>query len=212
MDQHIRFPTQAGGDASRQEIALFLRRWLANPLRMGAIAPSAPALARRMARETLVREGEVVVELGPGTGAVTSALLDAGIAEDRLVLIERDRHLHDYLVRRFPAATVIRGDARRITRILPARFHGRVSTVVSSLPLVGLPRPVRDAIVTGAFAVLAPEGRFVQYTYGLFSPVPRKELGIEGRKVAFAGINLPPASVWRYTRVPSASAVTTSAR
>ena len=179
---------------------LFLRRWFANPLSIGAIAPSAPALARRMAREVRWRDGEVVVELGPGTGAVTRALLEAGIPEDRLVLVERDRQLHAYLARRFPRALLIRGDARRLARRLPLELHGHVSAVVSSLPLVSLPRRARDEIVNGAFAVLAPGGRFVQYTYGLFSPLPRKELGLDGHKVGFAGINLPPASIWRYTR------------
>lgn len=179
---------------------LFLRRWLANPLGIGAIAPSAPALARRMAREVLLGDDEVVVELGPGTGAVTRALLEGGVPEDCLVLVERDRELHDYLARRFPRALLIRGDARRLARRLPVELHGRVSTVVSSLPLVSLTRRARDDIVNGAFAVLAPGGRFVQYTYGLFSPLPRKELGLDGRKVGFAGVNLPPASVWCYTR------------
>lgn len=199
-------PLPPDGAGSEGEIALFLRRWLANPLGIGAIAPSAPALARRMARETLVRDGEWVIELGPGTGSVTRALLAAGVPEDRLILIERDRQLHDYLARRFPAATLIHGDARRLARVLPPSCRGRVSTVVSSLPLVSLPKRSRDAIVNGAFAVLAPGGRFVQYTYGLFSPLPRKALGLEGRKVAFAGINLPPASVWRYTRPAEAVA------
>jgi phosphatidylethanolamine/phosphatidyl-N-methylethanolamine N-methyltransferase len=193
-------PASVGPAPEGSELRLFLRRWLANPLKMGAIAPSAPALARRMAREARLGSGEVVVELGPGTGAVTRALIKAGVPEDSLVLVERDRQLHAFLVRRFPAATVIHGDARQLAEILPEIFRGRVSTVVSSLPLVSLPKGARDRIVNGAFAVLSPGGRFVQYTYGLFSPLPRKELGLEGRKVAFAGINLPPASVWRYTR------------
>lgn len=195
-------PTPPSGEG---ELALFLRRWLAHPFSMGAIAPSAPGLARRMARETLLRDGEYVVELGPGTGAVTRALLHAGVPEERLILIERDKHLHAFLLQRFPAATVILGNARRLDLVLPEACRGRVSTVVSSLPLVSLPHRVRDDIVNGSFAVLAPGGRFVQYTYGLFSPLPRKELGLEGRKVAFAGINLPPASVWRYTRPEPAS-------
>lgn len=196
----------SGPNVPGGELGLFLRRWLANPLRIGAIAPSAPALARRMARETLLHDGEVVVELGPGTGSVTRALIAAGVPEDRLVLVERDAELQDHLAHRFPRALLLRGDARRILTLLPVELHGRVSTVVSSLPLVSLPRRVRDDIVTGAFAVLAPHGRFVQYTYGLFSPLPHKSFGLEGRKVAFAGINLPPASVWRYTRPSELSA------
>jgi len=186
---------QTGG-----EIAFFLRRWLANPLRVGAIAPSAPALALRMAREVRLRADDVVVELGPGTGAVTRALIHAGVPEDRLILIERDPKMCAFLRSRFPTAQLIQGDAGCLEEVLPVRWHGRVCTVVSSLPLVSLPRGLRDDIVNGAFRVMSSRGRFVQYTYGLFSPLPRKHLGLVGRKVAFAGINLPPASVWRYQR------------
>jgi len=195
-------PAPSGGG----EVAFFLKRWLANPLRIGAIAPSAPALARRMARQTRVRDGEVVVELGPGTGAVTRALIAAGVPEERLILIERDPEMHAFLAQRFPGAHLILGDAAALDRALPPEWIGRVSTVVSSLPLVSLPNRVRDDIVRAAFTVLSPEGSFVQYTYGPFSPLPRKELGLHGRKVAFAGINLPPASVWRYTRPETVSA------
>lgn len=182
------------------ELALFLRRWLANPFKIGAIVPSAPALARRMARETQHKDGEVVVELGPGTGAVTRALLKAGVAEENLVLVERDEQMYDFLKTRFPRATLILGDARQLDQILPACWVGKVSTVISSLPLMGLPGNVRDDIVNAAFTVMSEGGHFVQYTYGLFSPIPRKQLGLTGKKVAFAGVNLPPASVWRYNR------------
>lgn len=184
----------------RRELAMFLRRWIANPLLVGAIMPSAPALARRMAREVRLRDGEALVELGPGTGAVTRALIAAGVPENRLVLVERDATMHAYLARRFPAAAVILGDAGRLPEVLPARWHGRIGTVVSSLPLMSLPRATRDDIIAGAFGVMSPRGRFVQYTYGLFSPVPRKQLGLVGRKVSFTPANLPPASVWRYHR------------
>ncbi len=194
--------TTKAGPAARPngEAAFFLRRWLADPLRIGAIAPSAPALARRMAREVRVRPGEVVVELGPGTGAVTRALLRAGVPEKSLVLVERDAEMHDFLSRRFPDAHLILGDAARLDVLLPPEWVGCVSTVVSSLPLVSFPARVRERIAEAAFEVLAHDGAFVQYTYGLFSPLPRRALGLEGRKVGFAGINLPPASVWRYTR------------
>jgi phosphatidylethanolamine/phosphatidyl-N-methylethanolamine N-methyltransferase len=156
-------PRQTGG-----EIAFFLRRWLADPLRVGAIMPSAPALTRRMAREVRLRDDDdVVVELGPGTGAVTRALIHAGVPEERLILVERDPKMCAFLRRRFPSAQLIQGDTGCLEEVLPARWHGRVGTVVSSLPLVSL---------------------------------PRKHLNLVGRKVAFAGVNLPPASVWRYRR------------
>lgn len=189
----------------RTEFALFLRRWLADPLRVGAIAPSAPALARAMARAAPFDNGnaELMVELGPGTGSVTRALLAAGVPEERLVLVERDPHLHAWLEGHFPRATVLHCDARRLDEILPDGQAGRVSTVVSSLPLNSLPRNERDEIVRAAFRVLVNGGCLVQYSYGVPSPLPCEALGLTGRRVAFAAANLPPATVWRFSRTAS---------
>ena len=190
----------------RSELALFLRRWLAHPLRIGAIAPSAPALARAMAEaaRTELTDGNMVVELGPGTGSVTRALVAAGVPEERLVLVERDRHLHAWLEGRFPRAHVLLSDARQLDEILPAGQAGRVSTVVSSLPLNSLPRRERDEIVRAAFRVLSDDGSLVQYTYGVPSPLPCEALGLTGRRVKFAAANLPPATVWRFSRASAA--------
>ena len=195
----------AGSRASRRrrtELALFLRRWLAHPLRIGAIAPSAPALARAMARaaQTKLTDGNPVVELGPGTGSVTRALLAAGVPEERLILVERDRHFHAWLEGQFPTAKVFHSDARNLDRILPAGQAGRVSTVVSSLPLNSLPRIELDEIVRAAFRVLTDDGSLVQYSYGVPSPLPCEAFGITGQRVGFAAANLPPASVWRFSR------------
>ena len=186
------------------ELALFLRRWLANPRKIGAIAPSAPSLARHMAHavRTGRAQGGPVVELGPGTGAVTRALLQAGVPEDRILLVERDRHLHSWLAGRFPGVAVLHCDARQLDRIVPSGWVGRVSTVVSSLPLNSLSRRERVEIVRATFRVLANEGSLVQYSYGIASPLPCDALGLTGERTAFIVANLPPASVWRFSRAP----------
>ena len=204
-----REPGPAGSVLStrrRTELALFLRRWLANPLHMGAIAPSGPALARAMARAARMNDagnGGLVVELGPGTGAVTRALIRAGIEADRLVLVERDRHLHAWLERCFPRAMVLHSDARRLDRLLIPERNGPIATVVSSLPLNSLPRRERDEIVRAAFRVLTNDGTLIQYSYGLLSPLPGRAFGVVGKRVAFVLPNLPPATVWRFSHAAS---------
>ena len=186
------------------ELGLFLRRWLAHPLRMGAIAPSAPALARAMARVARANGGgeseQLVVELGPGTGAVTRALVAAGVSEDRLVLVERDRYFHAWLEGHFPKATVLHSDARMLDEILPIERPRSVSTVASSLPLNSMPKCERDEIVRAALRVLSDDGCLVQYSYGVPSPLPCEALGLTGKRMAFAAANLPPATVWKFTR------------
>src|SRR5260370_36732989 len=93
--------------------ALFLKRWLRRPLAMGAVMPSGRLLAAAMARTTkAVLEGRPghVVELGAGTGEVTKALLAAGIAPERLALVERDRELAVLLARPFAGTAICESD------------------------------------------------------------------------------------------------------
>jgi len=181
------------------EQRLFLRRWLSHPVRVGAIAPSSRRLADAIAR--LVPPGDGwVVELGGGTGVITAALLRAGVAPNRLAVIERDPALHRHLEARFPATRIVLGDAARLTEALHPLGITRVRAVVSGLPLLIFPRPVQDKIVRSAFDLLAPGGPYIQFTYGPMSPIGRERLGLEGRIARRIAVNLPPAYVWVYHR------------
>ncbi|MEE8516456.1 MAG: rRNA adenine N-6-methyltransferase family protein [Alphaproteobacteria bacterium] len=182
-----------------KEILLFLRRWLANPMRIGAVLPSSPSLTRLIARHAVTGDDGAVLELGPGTGAVTQAMLDAGITEDRLILVEIDPKLHHWLARRFPKAMVIHGDAAELQEILPQDLIGQISTVVSSLPILSFPLPQQRAIVEQVFGVTSADGRLLQYTYSPNSPFSRG-LVVPGKLLGWAPGNVPPASLWRFTR------------
>jgi phosphatidylethanolamine/phosphatidyl-N-methylethanolamine N-methyltransferase len=179
---------------------LFLRRWLNNPMRVGAIAPSSRRLADAMAR--LVPDGGQgwVIELGGGTGVIAAALLRAGIAPARLVVIERDPLLHRHLRERFPGPHVILGDAAKLVDAVRPLGIQRAAAVVSGLPLLSMPRPVQDGIVRSAFKLLASGAPFIQYTYGPMSPVGRERLKLEGFLARRVVGNLPPASIWVYRR------------
>jgi phosphatidylethanolamine/phosphatidyl-N-methylethanolamine N-methyltransferase len=176
---------------------LFFRRWLANPLQMGSIVPSSPALGRRIA--ALVERGpeEVVVELGAGTGAVTRALLAGGVPPERLVVVEIVPEMARHLARELPGVTVLEGDAFALAETLPAPLHGRVGTVICGIPLVLLPLERQRAFVAAVEAV-APGRGFLLYTYCVTSPLPCKALGLTARREAWTPLNFPPASVWRY--------------
>ncbi|HZD25941.1 MAG TPA: rRNA adenine N-6-methyltransferase family protein, partial [Alphaproteobacteria bacterium] len=87
----------------RSDDRVFLSRWLRAPLSTGAVTPSGRALARLMAAQIDPEADGHVIELGAGTGAITRALLDAGVDCRRLVLIEKDPVLHGLLSRRYPA-------------------------------------------------------------------------------------------------------------
>jgi phosphatidylethanolamine/phosphatidyl-N-methylethanolamine N-methyltransferase len=190
--------------------ALFLKRWLRRPLAMGAVMPSGRLLAAAMANTTkTVLEGRPghVVELGAGTGEVTKALLAAGIAPDRLALVERDPELAIFLRRHFPGPRIIEGDAARLSRLLADHGVASVAAVVSSLPLLSLPAGVVAGIVGGVFEALPRGAALVQFTYGPTPPVPRalrERLHLDGAHGKRIWRNVPPAVVWTFRRPPAA--------
>ncbi|HUK60938.1 MAG TPA: methyltransferase domain-containing protein [Stellaceae bacterium] len=184
-----------------QEAALFLSRWLKSPQWIGAVAPSSRGLARAMAREVAPRGAGYVVELGGGTGSITRALLERGVARDRLIVIERDYTLAAILRKRFPGVKIVRGDAGELSALLEPLGVVAVDAVVSSLPLLSMPKSLRRRIVAETVAVLGRDGAFIQYTYGVASPVPAPEFGLKGEVADRIFLNFPPAVVWRFRRL-----------
>ncbi len=180
------------------EIRLFLRRWLANPLRVGAIAPSSPALAKLVARNTVHSKDELVVELGAGTGTVTKALVEAGLPEERLILIELDQDMLAFLRERFPKATIIDGDASKPEEVIPAKAIGRVDTVISGIPALQFSLEKQRDFVKQCFDVMHANGQLLQYTYSLKSPLRHEALDLKGQRLGVAFANLPPAHLWGF--------------
>lgn len=170
----------------------FVLRFLAHPKRIGAVLPSSPRLAAAIAAAADL-SGDVL-ELGPGTGAVTRALLAAGLPPYRLTAIEYDEAFAQALRTRYPGIAVLQGDAFAFrASVGPMRF----SSVVSGLPLLNYPREKSRALIAEALAATA--GPFVQFSYGLAAPVPPPD-GATVTKVGRVCTNLPPAAVWVYRR------------
>jgi phosphatidylethanolamine/phosphatidyl-N-methylethanolamine N-methyltransferase len=179
---------------------LFFRRWLANPLQMGSVVPSSPALCRRIVAQTRYEPDEVVVELGAGTGVVSQALLQSGLPASRLFVVEIVRDMANHLRAELPGAHVIEGDARRLPALIPQELHGRIGTVVVGIPLVLLPFAEQRRFIDAIEAV-APKRGFILYTYCFTSPIPYRKHGLVPKREAWTPLNIPPASVWRYTPV-----------
>jgi phosphatidylethanolamine/phosphatidyl-N-methylethanolamine N-methyltransferase len=178
---------------------LFFARWLIAPHKIGAVAPASRHLARAMAAQIVPGSG-LVVELGAGTGSVTKALLERGLAPAELIIVESDAAFCALLKRRFPALRVICGDAAELSALLAPLGVERAASVVSSLPLLSMPHTLRRRIIDESFALLAEQGAFIQYTYGAFSPLRRRKSGLKGELAARIWRNFPPAAVWRFRR------------
>lgn len=188
--------------------ALFLQEVINRPRQIGAIVPSSNKLATAMARWLPADRNAFVLELGPGTGAVTKALLKRGLPEDRLVAIEKSPKLADHLRQQFPRAHVITGDALDLDELL-ARHVGRaarVSMVVSSLPLLMFDPESAQQLARKIGDVLRPNGKLVQYSYHL----GLKRTGALARFRCLSSkiiwLNVPPARVSVYQAWQPASA------
>ncbi len=181
--------------------ARFIKTWLDNPVLTGAVSPSGRFLARTMARAVDPQGTAPIVELGPGTGPITQALLRRGVDPARLVLVEFDGAFCRLLRKRFPRVQVVQGDAYDLGRSLRGVLSEPAANVVSSLPLLNKPDAQRLSLLEDAFALIAPGGSFVQFTYGANSPVPRvADTPFEADVSSPIWFNLPPARVWIYRR------------
>jgi len=178
----------------------FLRSWIEKPLHMGAVMPSGRVLARTMAHYVDIDSDGPVVELGPGTGAITSALIERGVDQKRLVLVEYNPGVCALLRDRYPLATVVQGDAYALRDSLWNVLGAPASAVVSGLPLVTKPMLTRLKLIRDAFAALAPGAPFVQFTYSVAPPIPKSLPGVSTEASERIWMNLPPARVWVYRK------------
>ena len=172
-DRPLRHKTRSPSGTRWEDEARFIRTWLENPKATGAVSPSGRALSRAMARYVDPAASGPVIELGPGTGPVTEALIRRGVPQHRLVLVEYDATFCKLLARRYPNCTIIQGDAYALGRTLEGLLDEPAAAIVSSLPLLNQPDRERLRLLREAFELLGPHAPFVQFTYGLLSPMPR---------------------------------------
>ena len=181
--------------ATLTDTTLFLQEWFANPQRMGAVVPSSRQLATAMARWLPSDPDSFVLELGPGTGAVTQALIGRGLREERLVAIEKNPKMARLLRQRFPRAHIITGDAWHLDVLL--REHNEpiesVGAVISSLPLLNFPPEEAEALAEKIRAILQHGGKWVQYSYHLGNGHHKSATHFHRLASNIIWLNLPPA-------------------
>jgi len=179
----------------------FFRSWVSNPMRVAAVAPSGERLARLMTQEIEPFDGPIL-ELGPGTGVFTRALLARGIPESALTLVEFGEEFTVRLRRRFPEARVVQMDAAKLGQC--GLFDDApFGAVVSGLPLLSMSPSKVAAIVGGAFETMKPGAAFYQFTYGPRCPVQKpilESLGLQAKRIGGTVRNIPPAGVYRISR------------
>lgn len=211
VEMPVRREVLAACDSSRKASWLFFRQWLRSPLTIASIVPSGRQLAAHMVAALPARP-RCLIEIGAGTGVFTHAMLNHGFAPQQLLVVERNDDLYALLVHRFADVAVVHGDAADLAAIVRTQGFGRgvpVDAVVSGLGLRPMSPAQQRIILDAAFAVLAPGGVFLQFTYGRTGPVSEqvlREAGLCCERVSVAWRNIPPASVFVYRAVASAAA------
>jgi phosphatidylethanolamine/phosphatidyl-N-methylethanolamine N-methyltransferase len=176
----------------------FLKRFLVRPRKVASPVPSGRTLARTIAAQIDPEPGALVLELGPGTGSVTRAIRERGVAEADLVLIENDRDFVKLLREQFPGARVIEGDAFAFAEIL-GKDAGGLRAIVSGVPVIGEPPDRKRLFLQSAMKALAPGRPLVQFSYSSRSPLPPMD-AVEVKRAATVWENIWPMRVWTYRR------------
>ena len=182
----------------------FFRGWLDKPKAVGSIIPTSSVTARRMASVIDLSSGLPVLELGPGTGVITKAILDRGVAPEQLYSIEFSHDFAAHVRRLFPKVNVIQGDAFKLNETLGDKRDLVFDAVVSGVPLLNFPVPQRIAYLEDLLTRI-PLGRpVVQLTYGPRSPIPPGRGSYTVEHFDFVMRNIPPTRLWIYRRRPHA--------
>ncbi len=177
---------------------LHFRRFLAHPVRLSSALPASRAVARMVAARVDPADGDYVVELGSGTGAVTRALLEAGVPAGKLIAVEIDSEMAAYLAEVLPNITMIQGSGADIEQLLPAEARGRVGAVICGVPVSMLATGEQAAMIKAMLALEPHDGRFLAYSYRLGSPLHAARLGLTAERLGFTLRNAFPASVWAF--------------
>ncbi|MFQ5628854.1 MAG: class I SAM-dependent methyltransferase [bacterium] len=190
----------------RLPLYVFLKELILNPRNIGAACPSSKKLAKRIASFVPLANDGYVVELGAGTGVVTAALLEHGIHPNRLIAVEKSKHLVELLRKKFPQITIIHGDAAALSSLLLTTLNFNIlpiTTIVSSLPLRSLPQHVVKQISQQIEQIITLNGRLIQFTYDIRPSKSPSFHMLTNSQSKMVWRNLPPARIHFYQKTTS---------
>ena len=178
----------------------FFKGWISNTKAVGALMPTSAITARRMASVVNPQSGLPVLELGPGTGVITKAILERGIAPENLVSVEYSPEFYTYLVDRFPGVNFVNGDAFDLDKTLGDLKDQTFDSVVCAVPLLNFPMYQRVALIEDLLSRIPPGRPVVQISYGPMSPVVAMPDRYQISHLDFVVRNIPPAQLWTYRK------------
>ena len=178
----------------------FIKGMISTPKTVGAIMPTSARMASRMASIIDTGSGLPVLELGPGTGVITKAILDKGVRPEDLVSIEYSSEFVRHLRGKYPRVNFINGDAFSLAETLKDYRGQKFDCVISGIPLLNFPMHQRVSLIEDLLKLI-PVGRpVVQFSYGPISPVVARPDSYTIKHFDFVMRNIPPAQIWHYKK------------
>ncbi|MBO9096952.1 MULTISPECIES: phospholipid N-methyltransferase PmtA [unclassified Rhizobium] len=178
----------------------FFKGMMQGPRTVGSIAPTSTITARKMASVINPHSGLPVLELGPGTGAITKAILARGVEPEKLIAIEYSTDFFNHLVKRYAGVHFINGDAFDLDKTLGVLNGQTFDCVVSGIPLLNFPMQARVALLESLLDRMPPGRPVVQISYGAVSPIIARPDRYHIKHFDFIVRNIPPAQLWIYSR------------
>jgi phospholipid N-methyltransferase len=189
-------PPQGRNLARAPDWWLFLTKFLRQGTAIAALAPSSRWLARAVVAGIDFSQARCLVELGAGTGPITTELLRAVGPQCRVLIIERDPDFCQRLRQRFPQADIVQADAFDLEKLLDQRGIGQVDHVISGLPLPSIPPPERERLLALIGRRLTSGGTLRQLTHMPYVYFGMYRGYFDDVRFRLVARNLPPGGVY----------------
>ncbi len=179
----------------------FFKTWMSKPKAMGSILPTGKPTAKAMASLCDPNSLNPTLELGPGTGVITRAILDRGIKPENLYSVEFTQEFIPQLVQEFPKVNIIHGDAFQLNDCLPNPKSLKFNSIITALPLLNFPVEARLQLLLDLFDRLEPGRPVVQFSYSPKTPIPENNAAYTIEPLDWVIRNVPPARIWVYRQI-----------
>ncbi len=176
----------------------FVKTWVARPKTTGAVLPTSRYTAKRMASVIDPSNGAKVLELGPGTGSITKAIIERGVKPENIYSVEFNASFVPSLRQKYPGVNFLQGDAFALRNHLPDMAGNNFEAVISGLPLLNFPVQKRVKLLLSLFGWVKRGNPVVQFSYGAMSPIPKRPGSYQVNSLEWIVRNVPPARIWTY--------------
>ncbi len=172
-----------------------LTKFLKSPRTIGAVTPSSESLGQAMTEKIQQNRHDKVLELGAGTGSITTQILKRLSSPRSLTCVEINQCMCLDFRATFPSVRLVEKDCREIGTIFAGQ---KISNIVSSLPYRSLPRSTTDEIFEQKISLANSQTIISLFTYDFIFSSYHRRYPIQLIDSCSVFFNFPPAKVYHY--------------